>query len=100
MAGLTENSTSLRPALIWEHGGVRQHLKTDRSVLQNTPRVDKKSGQAKKISIAAILSAVIWAVFSTMVLAAGATLVGDQTIHSSVDSNAAGHAEAFRATAT
>jgi PQQ-like domain/Viral BACON domain len=57
-------------------------------------------GQTKKISIAAILSVMIWAAFSTMVLAAGATLVGDQTVYSSVDSNVAGHAEAFRATAS
>jgi outer membrane protein assembly factor BamB len=57
-------------------------------------------GQTKKISIVATLSAMIWTTLSTMVLAAGATLVGDQTIYSSVDSNTAGHAEAFRATAS
>src|SRR5689334_13092647 len=70
-----------------------------RSVLQNAPR-EIIMGQAKQIRIAAILSAMIWAVFPTMVHAAGTILVGNPTIYSSVDSNTAGHAEAFRATAS
>jgi hypothetical protein len=56
--------------------------------------------QAKEISIVTIISIILWTAFSTVVHAAGTPLAGDQTIYSFVDSNAAGHAEAFRATAS
>jgi Domain of unknown function (DUF4082) len=56
--------------------------------------------QVKKVSIAVIILAIIWTTFSTVPQAAGTLLIGDQTIYAAVDSNAAGHAEAFRATAS
>jgi hypothetical protein len=57
-------------------------------------------GQAKKTSIANILVIIIWIAFCAVVRGAGTPLIGDQTIYSSVDSNAAGHASAFRVTAS
>ncbi len=54
----------------------------------------------KESGIATILAVIIWMGLSTLVHAAGTILVGNQTIYSSVDSNTAGHAEAFRATAS
>ena len=54
----------------------------------------KRAGMAISLCIAACIA------LSTAVYAAGTTLVGDQTIYSAVDSNAAGHAEAFRSTAS
>jgi|HubBroStandDraft_6_1064221.scaffolds.fasta_scaffold458319_1 hypothetical protein len=56
--------------------------------------------QARKSSIVSALLLIIWAASSPAVQAAGPPLVGDQTIYSTVDSNTAGHAEAFRATAS
>src|SRR5689334_20346119 len=55
--------------------------------------------RARRPGVATLLAVIVWTVLSTMAQAAGVALIGDQTIYSSADSNAAGHAEAFRATA-